>query len=201
MTSSRAERTSRGLVVAAIASFIAVFSHAVADGGSVPVLGLLLALVFSAPVCIALAGRRLSWTRLALAVGASQFAFHGLLSLGLGGGSFALGAGGHQHELVQSAQVLPFGGAEAAVHLEHGGHAMWIAHACAAVLTVLAIGVGERALVAILGLARLQRVAALFDWSPRPEGDPRPVLAAWRFIAPRLTSLTEMRRRGPPRAA
>ncbi len=78
---------------------------------------------------------------------------------------------------------------------------MWIAHACAAVLTVLAIGVGERALVAILGLARLQRVAALFDWSPRPEGDPRPVLAAWRFIAPRLTSLTEMRRRGPPRAA
>lgn len=166
-----------------------------------PVLGILLALVFSAPVCIALEGRKFSWTRLALAVGASQFAFHGLLTLGLGGGPFVLGAGGHRHEPGGAVQPLPLGSADTVLHLEHAGHTMWIAHACAAVMTVLAIGVGERALFAILGLSRLRLIAALFDWAPRTEGDPRPVLAAWRFTAPRLTSLTEMRRRGPPQAA
>ena len=201
MTSSRAERTSRGLVVAAVATFVAVFSHAVADGGSVPVLGVLLALAFAVPVCVALAGRKLSWIRLALAVVASQFAFHGLLLIGLGGGSFAFGSAAHLHDSRALAQRLAVDGSEMVLHSDHAGGAMWLAHACAAVVTVLAIGVGERALIAILGLGRLRRVAALLRWAPAAHGDPRPLLAAWRFTAPRLTSLTELRRRGPPRAA
>ena len=201
MTTSRAERTSRGLVVAALASFVAIFSHTVADGGSVPVLGVVLALVFAAPVCIALTGRRLSWVRLSTAVALSQFAFHGLLVAGLGGGSFSFGGAAHLHRAGVIAQRLASDAPSSVLHADHGGGAMWIAHACAALVTVLAIGAGERALVAILGLGRLRRVAALLDWAPRAVGAPRPLLAAWRRTAPRLAVLTEMRRRGPPLAA
>lgn len=201
MTSSRAERTSRGLVVAAVASFAAIFSHAVADGGSVPVLGVLLALVFAVPVCVALAGRSFSWSRLALAVAASQFAFHGLLVIGLGGGSFTFGAAAHLHDAGSLAQRLAAEGSSVLPHGDHADGAMWIAHACAAVVTVLAIGAGERALIAILGLGRLRRVAELLRWAPSVDRVPRTPLAAWRSGAPHLTTLSDMRRRGPPQAA
>lgn len=205
MLSTRADRTGRGVAAAAIATFVAAFSHSVANAEPAPVLGVLLALVCAVPVCIALAGRTLSWVRLACAIGISQFAFHGLLQMGLGGGAFSVGSATHAHGA--ATQALLSGASEAdsaagvASHAGHTSAAMWFAHVLAAVITVLAVGAGERALVAILGLGRLRRVAELFAWLPAFAGARRAPLAIWHFTGASLACLAEIRRRGPPLAA
>lgn len=204
MESTRGERAGRGLIAAGVATFVAAFSHSLADGSPAPLLGVLLALVLAAPVCVALAGRSLSWARLSIAVGASQFAFHGLLLVGLGEGSFGWPASGAAHLHAAAAAMTSTAASpalEAVAHTEHATPAMWIAHVCAAVITVLALGAGERAVVAILGLVRLARVSALLRWSPRAFGDPEPIPETWRLSMPRLAVLTVMRLRGPPVAA
>ncbi|MCU1481117.1 MAG: hypothetical protein JWQ19_1903 [Subtercola sp.] len=91
--SSRAARTLRGLTAAGVAVFVAALSHALGGGDAPGGIGVVLALAFSAVVCVALAGRTLSLVRLSLAVGFSQLAFHLLFSVGGGGASTAAGAG------------------------------------------------------------------------------------------------------------
>ena len=201
MQATRADRTSRGLISAGIATFVAAGSHSLASGAPAPVLGVLLALVCAVPVCIALSGRGSSWPRLAVAVGISQFAFHGLLVAGLGGGSISWGSGSHLHGAATPVGLARGDLSAAVMHGDHAGAGMWIAHLCAAVLTVLALGAGERAVSAILGLVGLRRAGGLLAGAAEPVRFRKVPIAAWRRSAPRLAVLTRMSRRGPPQAA
>ncbi|MBS1908176.1 MAG: hypothetical protein JST33_16795 [Actinobacteria bacterium] len=199
MLGTRAGRTVRGLIAALVATFVAAVSHSTADGVPAPLIGMVLALLFAAPVCIALAGRTLSWIRLSLAVGLSQIAFHGLLLIGVGSGSGSAVPGGHLHG-AELAGALGTTSVDAG-HVLHLQPAMWVAHAIAAVLTVLALGRGEQALRALLELAGWNLVARLLTAPPAPvhrtparPRDTVPVLRS-RFV------LTVVSRRGPPLAA
>lgn len=201
MWGTRAGRTVRGLIAALVATFVASVSHSTADGAPAPLIGMVLALLFAAPVCIALAGRRLSWIRLSIAVGLSQIAFHGLLLVGVGSGSGtvapALGAHAHGAELANalgSTAVDPG-------HALHLQPAMWVAHAIAAVLTVLALGRGEQALRALLDLTGWTLVARLLVAAPVPAHRPVPAPHALVPALRSLFSLTVVSRRGPPLAA
>ena len=168
---TRAGRTYRGLIAALVATFVASVSHSVADGEPAAMIGIVLALVFAAPVCIALAGRTLSWLRLSIAVAASQFAFHGLLLVGVGSGSGSHPLGTHLHGADLAGALGTTALHAGAGHPDHAQPAMWIAHAIAAVLTVLALGRGERAIRALLELTGWNLVAVLLTGEP-PAGAP-----------------------------
>ena len=150
---SRWGRLARGSSATLAAVTLAAFSH-VAGGGSSPgVLGVVLAIGLSLPLSVALAGRGPSLVRLSIVVAVSQAAFHLLFSLG-GGGAARVdvsGGGHHAHEaLVLAADTSMSSGTMPAMH--HGG-AMWIAHAAAALVTVVGLWRGERAVRAAVGLA------------------------------------------------
>lgn len=201
MWGTRAGRTVRGLIAALVATFVASVSHSTADGALAPAIGMVLALLFAAPVCIALAGRRLSWIRLSVAVVLSQFVFHGLLLIGVGSGSGSAttGLGGHLHGAGLAAALgTTTVDAGHALHLQP---AMWVAHAIAAVLTVLALGRGEQTLRALVALTGWALIARLLTAAPAPvhriPSAPRAALAVLRS----LFALTAVTRRGPPLAA
>ena len=187
--------------------FVAVLSHSIADGRPAPAIGVLLTLVFAVPFCVALAGRELSWVRLSIAVGLSQFVFHGLLLIGItdpaalpGAADAAVAAASQGSHAAHTAQAMLPGIASVgpASHAAHAGAGMWIAHLIGAIVTVTALGAGERALRALLDLFGWRRLLHVLSWVPSPQRAAVRIAAAWRFTAPKLVVLTEMRLRGPP---
>lgn len=196
MRTSRAVRAWRGLSAAAFATFAASVSHAIADGEPPPAIGVLLALTVSMPVCVALAGRRFSWFRLGLAVALSQFAFHALLLIGVGAaGTFVPAAGAHVHGV---AAVAPDAGGALPLPHDHASTAMWIAHACAAIVTILAFGRGEQALGRLIELSGWRLVARLIAWRPAPVEARLPVPLGRTFRVHAVRFLSGVSRRGPP---
>jgi hypothetical protein len=192
----RAQRAGRGVAAATVATFVTTVAHSSVAAELPSLLNIVLALCVAAPVCVLLAGRALSWSRLSLAVVLSQAAFHALLSLDLrGGGASPVGHHG--------AGVFLDAAASNALPATHVGHApwMWGAHATAAVLTILALGMGERALRAIAGfLAATFR--ALRPLAPHPVPVSAPAPAVERpLTASGIAVLSVMRHRGPPLAA
>lgn len=196
---SRTDRLARGTVAAGIATFVAALSHA-AGGGTFPSPVLLaVAFVVSVGWCTAVLGRRFSWARVSVSVIASQALFHG--TFGLAGstdahvvaqsGVHAAHAGGTTLTLVQ----------DAAEH-SHAGTPMLVAHAMAAVATIVALRLGESSSLGIATLSRLVAsviavaavVPVLLSSGParvRPEGSGfRPSRAA--------ELLGGLRHRGPP---
>lgn len=184
---TRWARFFRGWVTAGLAVFVAALSH-VAGGGSTPgLLGVVLALVFAGVACVALAGKTLSWVRLAVSVALSQVAFHFLFSLGaVTSGSTASTAmqrmhgitahnhGGHGATtpaldpalLDGTVASTPFGtmadaAALAAAAPAHSAALMGAAHVVAGLITVVLLRHGESAFWALLALARTALVAVL----------------------------------------
>lgn len=158
--SSRTTRVVRGLSAAAIATFVAGLSHVAAGGGAPGQAGALVALAFSALACIALAGRRLSVTRLTIAVLISQFAFHLLFEVG-GGDDSGLAVATQQHHGHSVTTLIPDAAAgssgqlaESAAH-SHLAGLMWVSHAVAAVVTIVLLARGELVLRRLLQLARV----------------------------------------------
>ena len=183
---SRWARVARGMTAAAFATFVAAFSHTIAGGDAPSAFALVVTFVISLALCTMLTGRRLSPWRLAISVGASQFLFHGLFS--------ALGAPvATVHNMASMAM-------DAAAPAHHNTPAMWLGHALAAVITIVALryagsafwGVAESARLLI---ARLVSRVAVAGQVPRRAAEP--VAAPW---LPRdLTLLlSSMRHRGPP---
>ncbi|MFT4211520.1 MAG: hypothetical protein QM626_06560 [Microbacterium sp.] len=202
MLGSRVARTWRGAAAGGVATLAASVSHSVADGRPAPWLDVVLALALAVPLCVALAGARLSWIRLTVAVAVSQFAFHGLLLVGVGedAGADAVpmpGMAGHMDTGSLSA-VVASAGTGTELHHDAG---MWVAHAIAAVVTVLAIGHGERALRALLGLSGWELVARTLDPRPLPATAPLKTCCAEPRAPRPSVVLTARRRRGPPLAA
>lgn len=192
---SRAIRTLRGGIAAAVAIEVALLSHVLAGGAAPDALLVALTFVVSWIVCLALAGRRLSLVRLALAVGLSQFAFHAAFSV-LGTPQAAAASGGaHAHH------AMTMDAAPHATAMVAADPLMWAAHALAAVVTIAALYRGERAVRALLEpLVTLVRavvhVVMVTPARPRRLAAARienSVLPGRRWIAEPAT------RRGPPR--
>lgn len=201
MTATRAERFARGWLTAAVSTLVAAFSH-VAGGGMHPgVLGVTLALAVAVPVSIALAGVRLSAVRLAVAVALSQIAFHLLFSLGASGDGGASASGGHHSALVVSTGVEAAAAGDVGPVMVMGGPAMWLAHALAAVVTVVALLRGEGAARGLVRLAvRGLTVARLLVAGHEPVAFARRPHRADVVLLrpPGQRHLTARPRRGPP---
>lgn len=202
MRHSRPQRLLRGLASSAIATFVALLSHVTAGGDMPAWVGIVIPWVFAMAVCTLLAGRRLSAVRLSISVVVSQVLFHTLFVLGsVSSGSDAA----HVHEthlspahLHGALAITPSAGGE--VPAMSG--MMWLGHAAAAVLTIVALYAGERTLRALRTIAT--RLVAwlrrrLSSMPPVVTAPARQILSAWR--APsivRNVSATPVSRRGPP---
>ena len=186
---TRAARVARGTVAAAVSLFVALCSHAVAGGGMPGLAGIALCAAFAALVCIALAGRTLSLSRLGISVVASQFAFHALFSEFSSAGGPVVPAMSGMHGAAAHASALPM------VHTAMPAW-MWLAHAVAAMLTIAALRFGERAFWAVVTLVAPRALRMLVPTVTPAARPTRPHRAA--RVIPRLTPLSVMRHRGPP---
>lgn len=232
--SDRITRVSRGLVAATVAVFMASFSHVVAGGGAPGAPGLALAIAFAALVCVALAGRRLRMLTLAASIVSSQFVFHLLFEVGGGAAATAPAAAGHAGHSghlgygALSAQLgVTASDATGAAGHGHPSLWMWISHALAAVVTIVALRRGEQTVARLrelgrtapggtgIGLLRTGRalarafaavtgiacVGGLAQSLARPAGLLRPaVAAAPDLLRDLLVVRGALRHRGPPRA-
>jgi hypothetical protein len=198
---SRGARAARGTVAAVVATFLAVFFHAVADGCAPSTLGVIVALAFAIPVCTLLAGKTLSRGRLAVAVVASQAVFHTTMSWGDASFAGLLGSGTHAgHHGPAAAPAVAL--APAAGHGEHDA-GMWLAHLVAAALTFAVLRYAEGLFWELLQRTGIPIAAALLalgalrpavaEHVPTPIGRPA-------TLTPRLVVLGSMRHRGPPLA-
>jgi hypothetical protein len=186
---TRAARTARGTVAAAVSLFVALCSHAVAGGGMPGLAGIALCAAFATLVCIALAGRRLSLPRLSVSVVASQFLFHALFSEFTASSGPVVPAMASMHTVTSGAAI------HATAHAAMPAW-MWVAHAVAAILTIAALRFGEGAFWAVVMLVApraLRMLVPAVTPSARP-ARPRHRIRPFRHLAP----LSPMRHRGPP---
>lgn len=197
MRQSRGARLARGASAASIATFAALISHVAADGAMPAAAGIIVPGVLSLMVCTLLAGRRLSLSRLSIAVLLSQGLFHALFVLGAS--SAHIGSPGHDHAAMVAAMPTPVPGVVA-----WPDPAMWAGHAVAALITIAALYRGERALTALARNAHdlvawlRRRIRLLTGY--RPPVLPRPLIrvAVWVDASPVHVSLRQLPRRGPP---
>ena len=186
---SRWARVARGMAAAGFATFVAALSHTLAGDAAPSVLAILTSLVIAGAICTLLAGRTLSAWRLAASVALSQALFHGVFSaLGMPATTI------HEHNGPVTLSVAP-----ALAHV-HSGEAMGIAHAIAALITVVAFLHAERAFWGISDTARLffsKLLATVIPLSPTPPLARSSIVR--RFVPRDLTVvLSPMRHRGPP---
>jgi len=191
-------RVLRGTTAASFATFIAAFSH-VLGGGHLPhpaALAFIWAL--ATLTCIALAGRTLSLVRTSLSVILSQAAFHAMFSA-IGTPVTTTVSGHTEHGALLA--VPP-----TAMHtmVDHSPW-MWVAHAAAAVATIIALRHGEAAFwgmrdIALLFLGVLVSIPAPVALRPLPRA-PRP--GSTLTVTPRDLSVlfSALRHRGPPALA
>lgn len=138
---SRGERAVRGTAIAVFATFVASLAHTV-GGGAVPgPVAVLVALAFSAPLAMLLAGARARLLRTSISALVAQAALH--LCYALGGaptaGGHAAGAGTHTgHGAPVNLDAVLTTSA-----VDHGHALMPIAHVLAAAVTVVALAVGD----------------------------------------------------------
>jgi hypothetical protein len=203
--STRWTRVARGTLAALLSTFVAAFSHTAAGGSPPSSAALSLAVAFSTIVCVALAGRRLSYWRIGLSVAASQLFFHTLFSLIATPATDVRGAATGAHGAHDMAAMLqPTTGGSPSVGAIAVDVVMVSGHLMAAVVTFAAIVWGERAVRGALGTAllRLGRFAALL---PAPIFVARPVRlgSVRRVDAPAVLELllASLWHRGPPALA
>lgn len=193
---NRATQLARGATTAAVALFLAAFSHGIAAGEAPGGVGLVFAALVALAASVAFVGRRVTPIRVALAVIVSQGAFHLLFGVGAGSGGLVVSGTGH-HQVVTVVE----GAAPAATHVAHSDGAMLVAHALAAVLTIVyLLAVEAAAWRSLAGTAR-RLVGRLTGAStpvpvavrvPRPATDAAPVPARSRLLN------SALRYRGPP---
>lgn len=193
-------RLARGWGAALIATLVAAGSHTLAGPGhhddAPSPLVFILTLALAGPLCTALAGRMLSWTRLSAGVLLSQGLFHGLYSLGPGAAPIQAGtAPGHEHHVqhltVAAAEPLP---------VSEVGVSMAAAHLVAAVVTVMLLRQGEQAVLTAAEWVLLRRPVLTLVPVVLPSvfGQGR---AAWHrppILQPFRDVVTGLQWRGPP---
>lgn len=188
----------RGAVGALIATLLAAASHSLA-GGVITSASVAATVIFTLPLCVALAGRVGSLWRLSVAVGVAQFVYHWTFAgLGLASGSAAGGPMESPHAAHLAAiqsftpELAAAGAADAS---------MWIWHGIAAVLTICLLHRGEHAFLA-LRRALLRALPTERVREPAPLARPLPqFLAAVAPLCDRFLLTSAITHRGPPRAA
>jgi hypothetical protein len=205
----------RGLLAATFATFVAALFHVAGGGADPSALAIVVSLTFSGLACIALAGRRLSRVRLSISVALSQLIFHALFSLGQPGVILVSTHGiRHVHDATQMAMMgggLNVAGVQGAQSMQGmqglqdvipDTPLMWVSHIAAAVVTIVAISRGEKAIRAVCALARIvaARLVPVQDATPLPlQRSVTPQPFARRLALPnRVRFLGRMRHRGPP---
>ncbi|WP_349865365.1 hypothetical protein [Leifsonia sp. WHRI 6310E] len=203
---SRPARAMRGTIASAVAIFVAALFH-VAGGGAAPgIVPVALSLAFATLASIALTSRRLSLWRLTVSVVLSQFLFHALFSLGDGTARFVgadgTTAAGHLHP---GAHLTMTSGAMPASHTDFTAPSMWLTHATAVLVTVLALRFGERAFWSLFATARvgvLRFASLVAGAAPIPVRVVAVVSAVAAAEPARLRDLglplARLRHRGPP---
>ncbi|MGX5357045.1 hypothetical protein [Kocuria sp. KH4] len=193
--SPRARRLVRGWAGAGLATSAAAASHTVAGGQPPPALLLLLSLALSGPLCMALAGRALSRTALALSVLLSQSLFHALFAAA---GTVGAVTDASHHGAAGTGAALVL---QAASPPGHGGPVMPAAHVLAALAGYALMRHGEVAVLVLLEALRL-RVRSLWRSlsSPVVAGRPRAVRPGRPHALTDQSLLRPVRsHRGPPR--
>jgi hypothetical protein len=195
----RIERVSRGLAATSFAILLAAMSHVIAGAETPSLLAIIVTILVALPLSVALAGVRLSITRLTALVLASQALFHFSFAMIGSQGLSTLADSeaahtSHTMSAMGSASVI-----DAATMSATSAAAMWFAHAVAAAVTVVALTYGERAAVALLtvvlaALAALRsyRLTLADGWATLKS----PVAVDAHPIALRVTRTHS--RRGPP---
>lgn len=203
---SRPARAMRGTLASAVAIFVAALFH-VAGGGAAPgIVPVALSLAFATLASIALTSRRLSLWRLTVSVVLSQFLFHALFSLGDGTARFVGADGtsalGHLHT---GAHLTMTGAAMPASHTDPASPSMWLTHATAVFVTVVALRFGERAFWGLFATARvgvLRFAELVAGAAPIPVRVVAVVSAVAAAEPARLRDLglplARLRHRGPP---
>ena len=187
---TRWARFVRGWVTAGFAVFVAAFAHVAAGGHAPDWLAVAVSLAFAGILCVPLAGKTLSLTRLTISVAGAQAVFHTLFALS-GGQGGAITSGHHG--------TVTFTATQLAEHGSDGAQPMVLAHVIAAVITIAALRFAETAFWGIVALAKAGmprlRVPTLV-----PFAAPAPAPAPERDLVPtRLRELAaSVSRRGPP---
>lgn len=176
--------------MAVFATFVASLAHTLGGGSPPGPVALMVALAFSVPLAMALAGSRARLVRTAVSAVVAQAALHLTYALGAAPLESATHAG-HHHAAVQ----LP---ASPVVAVDHGNAWMPVAHLAAAAVTLAALVLGDRVLDALGQAVRVlvRRLTAI----PAPVVAPSLRVAADaarpRFAAVLLPS--GLGSRGPP---
>jgi len=187
-----------------VSLFVAACSHALAGGVLPSTAGLALCLAFAGAVCVLLAGKTLSVARMSIGVAVSQLLFHGLFSLLSDaplGSSVPAGAGMHHGDGAIGVQ-LGASGTPSLVHTMTAGAdlRMWAGHAIGTLVTIAALGYGERVFWGLLRLTRLC-ISRIVDAAVPVEtaATARPQRAdAPTAVIPRALVFSIHRHRGPP---
>ncbi|WP_188742275.1 hypothetical protein [Agromyces bauzanensis] len=194
---NRATQLARGAATAAVAVFLAAFSHGVAAGEAPGGVGLVFAALVALAASVAFVGRRTSPVRLALAVIVSQGAFHLLFGVGAAGGDRLVVNGTGHHQVVTVVE----GAAPAVTHAAHADVAMLVAHALAAGLTILyLLAVEAAAWRSLTGTARrlVGRLTGATTVVPVEVPVPRPAVVGRPLLLRSRLRYAGLRYRGPP---
>ena len=202
---TRWARLSRGMLASGVAIFVAALFH-VAGGGSAPgPVALALSMAFATLASVALTARRLSLWRLTAAVGVSQFLFHLLFSLGESDGGARFTAPGGMAHLHPGTHLTMTVGAMPAAHGSDLTPSMWLTHATAALVTVVALRFGEQAFWGLFETARVRLVRAAERLVVVPVAVGPSITAPATAEPERLRDLglplARLRHRGPPASA
>lgn len=200
---TRGARALRGGLAASSATFVALMSH-IAGGGEMPgLLGIVVPLALSLPICIAWSGR-LSLVGLSASVVASQLFFHVLFTVGTPTESRMVSAGSGAHAGHEGMMMPPTPGAGQAAEMAPADPTMWLSHGLAAVVTIAVLYRGE---LTLLRLRELAVRAAAWLLGGHAVVDhvgsfvlpalPGVVAATFRSLHP-SPQLSPLLRRGPP---
>lgn len=195
---SRAARTARGAVGAALSTVLAAASHSLA-AGEISAFAVIVTAIIALPFCVALAGRVASLWRVALAVGASQFLYHwAFAGLGVsgalaGGSGFPMGS--HAAHLASLERFVPD-----VIEAGSADALMWLLHGVAAVLSTILVARGERAVIALGRSIRraLPQPFSLAAFERRPLS---PIRREAPVLRDQIRSYVCWSLRGPPLAA
>lgn len=207
---NRATQLARGAAAAAVALFLAAFSHGVAAGEAPGWPGLALSAFVALAVSVALVGRRSSPLRVVLSTAASQLVFHLLFSVGAGaGGGALLRVSGDAHHptvtMLPDASAGSLASGAAVVGHGHTDAAMLLGHVLAWLATVAyLLAVEAAAWRALRRAAQAVLVRAVDEASalaavPVPAGPLVRPLARDRARLRGRQLLAQLRHRGPPR--
>lgn len=149
---NRGERLVRSLSATAVAVLIAAISHVFAGAATPHIVAVAVTVAVAWPAALWLSGKRLSLTRLLALVLGSQALFH--FAFGMVGQpaseAHPVATANHALHAISTSDILPAAVSSQVTHT----WLMWLAHATAAVVTVIVLRFGERAALTLASFVR-----------------------------------------------